>query len=427
MSAIIKVEALSKRYRLGLKEIRKDTLVGQIAQTLRSPLNNLKQLRSMTKFNEDDESVFWALQNLNFEVKQGEVLGIIGHNGAGKSTLLKVLSRITEPTNGRILIYGRVAALLEVGTGFHQDLTGRENIYMNGTVLGMTRREIDRKLDEIVDFSGVEKHLDTPVKFYSSGMKVRLGFAVAAHLEPEILIVDEVLSVGDMEFQRKCLGKMESVASAGRTVLFVSHNMGAVKSLCQKGLVLNRGRVQYYGGVEDAINTYVTNLTENLKSEIKWSLEQAPGDDRFKALSIRVAPTTGNQIDISSGITIESECLNMTIENALVDMTIILKSADGVELIHHGDFLSTQKEIKPGRYHVAANIPSRLLNKGIYSLKILFGLNMTENLVPNLPELVFEVLNADVDHLLREMPGVLRPNISYKSEYFEVKHNASIH
>lgn len=256
MPTVIKAENLSKRYRLGLKENRKDTLMGQIGQTLKAPIENFKRLRSMTRFKEEDESVFWALRDINFEVKQGEVLGIIGHNGAGKSTLLKLLSRITEPTSGRIIVNGRIAALLEVGTGFHQDLTGRENIYMNGTILGMTRKEIDRKLDEIVDFSGVEKHLDTPVKFYSSGMKVRLGFAVAAHLEPEILIIDEVLAVGDAEFQKKCLGKMQSVAGEGRTVLFVSHNMAAVLDLCSRCLVLNSGNVVYNGMVGAAISYY---------------------------------------------------------------------------------------------------------------------------------------------------------------------------
>lgn len=258
MSTVIKVENLSKRYRLGLKESRKDTLMGQIAQTLRAPLDNLKRLRSMTRFDQEDESVFWALRDINFEVQQGEVLGIIGHNGAGKSTLLKILSRITEPSDGRILINGRIAALLEVGTGFHQDLTGRENIYMNGTILGMTRREIDRKLDEIVEFSGVEKHLDTPVKFYSSGMKVRLGFSVAAYLEPELLIVDEVLAVGDAKFQTRCLGRMKDITkNDGRTVLFVSHDMSAIQKLCNKVLLLKNNQVGFFGETFPAVKKYL--------------------------------------------------------------------------------------------------------------------------------------------------------------------------
>ncbi len=254
---VIKVQNLSKRYRIGLKENQAETLAGQIGNIMKSPWGNFKRLRQLNRFGVEDESVFWALKDVNFEVKQGEVLGIIGKNGAGKSTLLKILSQIAEPTSGRIEIHGRVASLLEVGTGFHPELSGRDNIYMNGTILGMTRREIDSKLDEIIDFSGVEKFVDTPVKFYSSGMKVRLGFSVAAHLEPEILIIDEVLAVGDFEFQKKCLGKMEDVAGQGRTVIFVSHNMEAVRSLCSKAVYLNSGSLSFNGEVNKAINNYL--------------------------------------------------------------------------------------------------------------------------------------------------------------------------
>jgi lipopolysaccharide transport system ATP-binding protein len=254
---IIKVENLSKRYRLGLKEQQADTLVGQVKNMLKAPYRNYKRLRELSKFGKEDESVFWALKDINFEVHQGEVLGIIGKNGAGKSTLLKILSQITEPTSGRIEIHGRVASLLEVGTGFHPELSGRENIYMNGTILGMTKREIDRKLDEIIDFSGVEKFIDTPVKFYSSGMKVRLGFSVAAHLDPEILIIDEVLAVGDYEFQQKCLGKMEDVSkNQGRTVLFVSHNLEAVKNLCSRSILLKNGEIDLIGNTVEVIDQY---------------------------------------------------------------------------------------------------------------------------------------------------------------------------
>ena len=208
----------------------------------------------------DEMEEFWALRDVNFEVKQGDRLGIIGRNGAGKSTLLKILSRITEPTKGRVMIKGRVASLLEVGTGFHQELTGRENIFLNGAILGMSRTEIKRKFDEIVDFSGVEKFLDTPVKRYSSGMYVRLAFSVAAHLEPEILVVDEVLAVGDEEFQKKCLGKMKDVSSnEGRTVLFVSHNMGVITQLCNKGMLLNKGMLEISGNANAVIQEYINN------------------------------------------------------------------------------------------------------------------------------------------------------------------------
>lgn len=268
---VIEVRGLSKRYRIGLKEKRHETLVGQIGSILRAPLDNFRKLRDLSRFGDDDESVFWALKDINFDVQQGDVLGIIGHNGAGKSTLLKILSRITEPTSGEIRVKGRISALLEVGTGFHPELTGRENIYMNGTILGMTKKEIDRKLDEIVDFSGVEKYIDTPVKFYSSGMKVRLGFAVAAHLEPEILIIDEVLAVGDAEFQRKCLGKMEDVAqNNGRTILFVSHDLAAVSALCSNSILLSNSKIVKFGNTNSVIQDYITALSMNIdKKKIK--------------------------------------------------------------------------------------------------------------------------------------------------------------
>jgi len=260
---VIQVKGLGKKYRLGIAEKKSDTLIGAIIQGLKSPIDNLRQIRNLSKLDRDEESVFWALKDVSFDVQEGEVLGIIGHNGAGKSTLLKILSHITEPTMGEVRIQGRVAALLEVGTGFHPELTGRENIYMNGTILGMSKKEIDRKMDEIVEFSGVAKYLDTPVKFYSSGMRVRLGFSVAANLEPEILIVDEVLAVGDTEFQRRCIGKMHDVAQSGKTVLFVSHNMAAVRSLCSSAILLNKGEVSFSGSVDKVVNRYLSHGSSN--------------------------------------------------------------------------------------------------------------------------------------------------------------------
>jgi lipopolysaccharide transport system ATP-binding protein len=259
MSApVIQVENLSKAYRIGLKEEVPDTLVGAATSWMRAPLRNLNRLGRLNTHgsNGDSEDTLWALKDVSFEVQEGEVVGIIGRNGAGKSTLLKILSRITDPTSGRAIIRGRVSSLLEVGTGFHPELTGRENIYMNGTILGMRKREIDRKFDEIVDFSGVEKFLDTPIKRYSSGMTVRLAFAVAAHLEPEILIIDEVLAVGDIGFQKKCLGKMQEVANTGRTILFVSHNMAAVRSLCTRGVFFENGIIRRDDDAESVVSRY---------------------------------------------------------------------------------------------------------------------------------------------------------------------------
>jgi lipopolysaccharide transport system ATP-binding protein len=256
----IQVESLSKRYRITTKDARSDSLAQAVANWASAPLRNFRKLHQLTHFDDNDPAsvdVIWALRNVSFEVKEGEALGIIGRNGAGKSTLLKILSRITEPTSGRAVINGRVASLLEVGTGFHQDLTGRENVYLNATILGMRKTEVDRKFDEIVDFSGVETFIDTPVKFYSSGMKVRLAFAVAAYLEPEILIIDEVLAVGDAEFQKKCLGKMGEVASGGRTVLFVSHNMGAVQDLTKRCLYLVQGSICGVGPTREVVDQYM--------------------------------------------------------------------------------------------------------------------------------------------------------------------------
>jgi len=254
MPKIINVENLSKRYRIGKRKAKTTSLRDTLSGVLRSPLSLIQNDRRA------DEQDFWALKDVNFSVEQGEVVGIIGRNGAGKSTLLKILSRITAPTTGRIQLYGRVGSLLEVGTGFHSELSGRENIYLNGSILGMRRQEIDRKFDEMVAFAEIDKFLDTPVKHYSSGMYVRLAFAVAAHLEPEILIVDEVLAVGDSRFQKKCLGKMSDVSKEGRTILFVSHNVGAVNSLTRKCIYINDGRVVTIGNSRSVIEQYLIEM-----------------------------------------------------------------------------------------------------------------------------------------------------------------------
>lgn len=285
MSAAISVKGVSKRYRIGLVESEHKTFAGQLVDMVKTPFTNLKKLRSLSSFKGEDESIFWALKDISFEVQEGEVLGIIGHNGAGKSTLLKILSRITEPTSGEITIKGRVSSLLEVGTGFHPDLTGRENIYMNGTILGMKKKEIDHKLEEIIAFSGVSQYIDTPVKRYSSGMKVRLAFSVAAHLEPDVLIIDEVLAVGDAEFQKKCLGKMEEVAGLGRTVLFVSHDLTAVRNLCKSVILLTGGSIENTGFSDEIVNYYYNKSATGTKlSERKE--RRGKGDFRFVDYSL---------------------------------------------------------------------------------------------------------------------------------------------
>jgi lipopolysaccharide transport system ATP-binding protein len=257
MSApVIKVEGLSKEYIVGAAPTKSTTFYDLLGHFIKSPLERLRRFGGQP----DDASRFWALRNLSFEVQSGDALGIIGRNGAGKSTLLKILSRITDPTSGKATIRGRVTSLLEVGTGFHPELTGRENVFLNGAILGMKRREIAARFDEIVDFAEVEKFIDTPVKRYSSGMTVRLAFAVAAHLEPDILIADEVLAVGDLAFQRKSLGKMQDTAKRGRTVLFVSHNLGAVRNLCRSVLLIDNGQIKYEGPVEEGAALYELNM-----------------------------------------------------------------------------------------------------------------------------------------------------------------------
>lgn len=366
---VIKVENLSKRYRLGLKESRKDTLFAQLGHTLTAPVRNFKRLRSMTKFDGEDDSIFWALRDINFEVKQGEVLGIIGHNGAGKSTLLKLLSRITEPTTGSITLKGRVAALLEVGTGFHQDLTGRENIYMNGTILGMTKKEIDRKLDEIIAFSGVEKHLDTPVKFYSSGMKVRLGFSVAAHLDPEILIIDEVLAVGDAQFQKKCLGKMESVAGEGRTVLFVSHTMPMINRLCDRAILLKKGHLIMNGRTIDVSNKYLSAGRDS-PAEVSFSdIETAPGDNVAKIKAVRVINSKGNlseEISIDEPFYLEMEYFNLSTKHKATAVFHLI-SDQGILILGTNDFVNRvwyETRRKEGIVKARCEIPANFMTEG---------------------------------------------------------------
>lgn len=257
----VRAESLSKRYRIGTSATQEESLAVAVAKKLGSPLRNLRDLRRLRRFGAmDDTSVIWAVRDVSFELHPGDVLGVMGRNGAGKSTLLKLLARITEPSEGRALLRGRVASLLEVGTGFHGDLTGRENVFLNGTMLGMRRREIIDRFDEIVDFAGISRFIDTPVKRYSSGMYVRLAFAVAAHLEPDVLIADEVLAVGDSEFQRKCLGKMREVAGGGRTVVFVSHNQASVASLCTRAIWLERGELRMDGVVDEVATAYLNAI-----------------------------------------------------------------------------------------------------------------------------------------------------------------------
>ncbi len=284
---VITVENLGKRFQIGTFEKGADTLRESLMDIAKAPFRRLRSLRGSPA----SKGEFWAIRNLSFEVQRGDVLGIIGRNGAGKSTLLKLLSRISDPTEGRAVIRGRVASLLEVGTGFHNELSGRENIYLNGAILGMRKAEIDRKFDEIVEFSGVSKFLDTPIKRYSSGMKVRLAFSVASHLDPEIMIIDEVLAVGDHEFQQRCLGKMQDAAASGRTVLFVSHNMAAVRRLCNKAIRLERGQLIDSGPAGLQVDAYTRDVTQRAKTGNLSERSDRTGDGRVRITKVDLLST----------------------------------------------------------------------------------------------------------------------------------------
>ena len=368
---IIKAENVGKSYLIGHQRQQGYTALRDVvSQKVRGAAKNIKNTLTGKQLIAGQEiEEFWALKDVSFEINQGDAVGIIGRNGAGKSTLLKVLSRITEPTTGRITLNGRVASLLEVGTGFHPELTGRENIYLNGAILGMSRAEIKKKFDEIVDFSGVEKFLDTPVKRYSSGMYVRLAFSVAAHLEPEILVVDEVLAVGDAEFQKKCLGKMGEVSkNEGRTVLFVSHNLMAVTSLCTRGILMNQGALLKTGNITDVISAY--HLLNNVSSENykSWEKEKAPSNFGCKLKSVDIINVANAGAAIKTDDIFEVKITYCTLnEDARVGLTVILSDINDSIVFssinnHEQNYYS--KTMPMGIYTSVCTIPGNFLNYG---------------------------------------------------------------
>ncbi len=420
MATAIEFNHVGKQYRLGLVS------TGTISHDLNrwwqtsilgkeDPYLKIGSVNDRTQ--KADSDYVWALRDIDFKVEQGDVVGIIGKNGAGKSTLLKLLSKVTGPTVGTIRARGRIASLLEVGTGFHQEMTGRENIYMNGAILGMTKREIAAKLDEIVDFSGCERYLDTPVKRYSSGMMVRLGFAVAAHLDPEILVVDEVLAVGDAEFQKKAIGKMQDVSRGeGRTVLFVSHNMASVKSLCKTGVLLENGSVKYIGGINDTVERYIGDggSTENQYFE---DLSTAPGNDVIRIMSFEILPLDGsNQITIETGVLFRLKFMCFK-ENAMLDANVKVTTMDEMTIFQIGQLLGQvgNKDSKKGIYTVEFKINPYTLNAGRYKTKIFFGENQ-RYIVFNGFEQCFEIENtlSDMGFNQSVLPGFLRPKNDFK-------------
>lgn len=411
----IKVEDLGKLYRLG--EIGTGTLSHDLnrwwarVRGKEDPFAKIGETNDRTT--KGTSEYVWSLKDVNFEVKQGEVLGIIGRNGAGKSTLLKILSKVTAPTTGRIKIKGRIASLLEVGTGFHPELTGRENIFLNGAILGMTKSEIRAKFDEIVDFSGVERYIDTPVKRYSSGMYVRLAFAVAAFLEPEILIVDEVLAVGDAEFQKKCLGRMKDVSvNDGRTVLFVSHNMAAVKQLCNNGLLMQNGKTIFQGSQNDAVRLYQKSGDLNSHFEYTGPIEKAPGNDNIRLLSFKVAPLHGDLLTVSSGVFFEVVFFNNNIGINL-DVTFELRTMDEIVVMHHGALISQNDDAQMGEYKVSTTIKEFILNAGTYEFRLIFGQNQNHVLYFIDKIVTFEVLNESLGRNNNILPGIIRLDLKY--------------
>jgi lipopolysaccharide transport system ATP-binding protein len=367
---MIKVSNLSKRYRIGMAEKANRSFRETAMDVITSPFRNFWKLHKLTSFkNAKEKDVIWALKNVSFEVNQGEVLGIIGRNGSGKSTLLKILSRITEPTSGYVEIHSKISSLLEVGTGFHPELTGRENIYLNGAILGMRKKEIERKFDDIVAFSEIGKYIDTPVKRFSSGMYVRLAFAVAAHLEPEILLVDEVLAVGDVEFQKKCLGKMGSLAGSGRTVLFISHNMASVKTLCQRTILLNQGKIIEDGPTQRVVMHYLGSGLHT-SAERKWDdLINAPGNEIVRLLAVRAKNKYGEvtaEFNIQAPVQIEVE-FQVLQEAKVIDSSLLFKNESGLPIfatLNNSDTEWHNRKRPTGRYLSICNIPGNFLNEG---------------------------------------------------------------
>lgn len=396
----IKISGLGKRYTIGSK--KDGTLRGTIANIF----------NQTTSKGQD----FWALRNVSLDIDKGDIIGVIGKNGAGKSTLLKVLSKITKPTEGRIEITGRIASLLEVGTGFHPELTGRENIFLNGTILGMTRKEVQNKFDEIVAFSEIEKFIDTPVKRYSSGMYVRLAFAVAAHLEPEILIIDEVLAVGDAEFQKKCLGKMKDVAGTGRTVIFVSHNTAAVSTLCNKGIVLEKGEMKFNGSAQEAIAYYMNNKTGGLNYEYFDNIEV---ENVLKLNSIIVRNHSRDKNDPlldNEELLIETDIEFYTEEANRYSITYHLNNEMGETMFSFGSGAKLKTKQTVGRNTLVRKVPAYFFQSGKYHLNlyIIKDEKSAEKIINDIS--MFTVVDGgkEIGAFLGREPGFIRPQFEWE-------------
>ena len=426
MTIAIKIENLSKQYELRhQKRERYISLRDVITTKATATLKGLLDIRRAKSFSEDiTREKFWAVKDINLEIQQGDRVGIIGRNGAGKSTLLKLLSRIVEPTSGKISIKGRISSLLEVGTGFHPELTGRENVYLNGAILGMRHYEIKRKFDEIVAFADVEKFLDTPVKHYSSGMYMRLAFSVAAHLDPEILVIDEVLAVGDAQFQKKCLGKMKEVGSEGRTILFVSHNMNAVEQLCTRGIALDKGSVvANTKDIRELIKGYL--FDPSIQNSSKWSNNGSEYMNRwFRPLSLSISDENSNLLSSpvanSQEVWIQIEAEILDIDPALT-MGYAIYAEDGSLMYWSYQTDSAEKnwpKLKTGISCWRSKIPANFLNEGTYKLEIIGGLHFREWICEpgvNAPSIEFQISGglSESPFWHAKRPGLLAPIMNW--------------
>lgn len=420
MPQSISVENLSKLYHIGaLRSAQGGSLRESFTDLLKGGINLIR--KNVAARSEE----LWALKDINFTVERGEIVGLIGSNGAGKSTLLKILSRVTEPTTGRVSLHGRVGSLLEVGTGFHPELTGRENVFLNGAILGMGRREIADKFDEIVAFSEVERFIDTPVKYYSSGMYMRLAFAIAAHLEPDILIVDEVLAVGDVAFQKKCLGKMDEATTEGRTVLFVSHNMVAVQSLCRRVLWLQHGSLVLDGEAPKIARSYLESQQQiSNVSEEKWEdIDRAPGTDivRLRSISVRALEGDGDEtLTMETPLAVEIEFWNLLPE-ARLHVTLHVMTAQGLVAFTSGsarDSPWTDTGFPAGLFRCVCYIPANLLNTGMHRFVILVVKDASSVIYQYESAVSFEIHDLkqrEISQYSRE-PGVLAPVLRWTTE-----------
>lgn len=410
---VIRVEDVAKRYRLGV--IGRDLLTDELKEFWAGITGRPKDQPIRDPKEQRQGRYFWALGGVNFEVKEGEILGIVGRNGAGKSTLLKLLSRISLPTRGKISMRGRISSLLEVGTGFHPELTGRENIFLNGAIYGMRRAEITRKLDEIIAFSGIEHHIDTPIKRYSSGMKVRLGFSVAAHLDPEILIVDEVLAVGDADFQQKCIGSMRRVADSGRTILLVSHNMVPVRALSTRIVWMEKGLVRRDGPTDEVISEYLENYSPSTHEQV-WEASDAPRTEEFMVTKVSAtSERKDGAFYISDPVRIEVEVNNLAIEDEDLNLRLVIRtSGDVIAFISDlEDSIGERRLWKKGPSKVTCVIPGDLLNDGGYRFSIVFW--RRGKMVLHVPD----AIHIDIQEGVRkgtwfhEWKGVLRPKMAW--------------